>query len=67
MSLAIADIFAAGGTRPDDPLLISFLELSLPMSYHTIRTILRTLNHTSFNEYYNDGWQGVKLKLDETH
>jgi hypothetical protein len=20
-----------------------------------------------FNEYYNDGWQGVKLKLDETH
>ena len=20
-----------------------------------------------FNEYYNEGWQGVKLRLDETH
>jgi len=54
MSLAIADIIAAGGSRPDDALLISFFELSLPISYHTIRTILRTRNHTIFNDYYNE-------------
>jgi len=54
MSLAAADIVAAGGTRPDDALLISFLELSLPLAYHTIRTILRTRNHTVFFDYYNE-------------
>ena len=54
MSLAIADITAAGGTRPDEALLISFLELALPMSYHTIRTILRTRSHNTFHDYYNE-------------
>ena len=34
MSLAIADIVATGGSRPDDDLLISFLELSANVLPH---------------------------------
>ena len=50
MSFAIADIVAAGGSRSDDALLISFL----PLSFHTIRTILRTRAHTIFYDFYNE-------------
>lgn len=47
MSLALADITASGGQRADDLLLISFFENSLPISYATIRQMIRYREHTN--------------------
>lgn len=62
MSLAAADIIAAGGNRPDDELLISMFENSLPVTYAMIRQMVRYSKHTRFEDYYNDFLSQVKAE-----
>lgn len=62
MSLALADIIASGGQRADDQLLISFFENSLPISYATIRQMVRYREHDDFDAYYNDFLTQVKAE-----
>lgn len=66
MSLAVNDIVATGGTRLDDVLLISMFENSLPMSYASIRQMIRYKSHTNFNNYYNDLLVQVKAEERST-
>lgn len=54
MCLAAADITGAGGTKPDDQLLISMFENSLPPAYAMIRQMVRYAKHETFEGYYND-------------
>ena len=63
MQQAAADIVAAGGTRPDDSLLISFFENALPSSYTQIRQMVRYRGHAAFSDYYNDVLTQVKAEL----
>lgn len=63
MSLAADDIVAAGGTRPDDILLISMFENSLPSSYSMIRQMIRYSQHATFDSYYNDLLSQVKAEF----
>lgn len=62
MSFAADDIVAAGGTRPDDILLISMFENSLPPSYSMIRQMIRYTQHATFDAYYNDLLSQVKAE-----
>ena len=66
MSVAAADIVSAGGTRPDDVLLISIFENSLPSAYSQIRQMIRYRAHTVFADYYNDMLSQVKAELRAT-
>ena len=66
MSVAAADIVSAGGTRPDDALLISIFENSLPSAYSQIRQMIRYRAHTVFTDYYNDMLSQVKAELRAT-
>ena len=63
MQIAAADIVSAGGTRPDDELLISMFENSLPSSYAHIRQMVRYKAHTAFIDYYNDVLTQVKAEV----
>lgn len=62
MSLAAADIVAAGGAKPDDALMISMFENSLPPSYAFIRQMIRYAKHLTFDAYYNDFLTQVKAE-----
>lgn len=62
MSLAAADIVAAGGVKPDDALMISMFENSLPPSYAMIRQMIRYAKHLTFDAYYNDFLTQVKAE-----
>lgn len=62
MSLAAADITAAGGVRPDDQLLISMFENALPPTYAMIRQMVRYAKHVKFESYYNDFLSQVKAE-----
>ena len=54
MMLAVQDITNAGGTAPEDLLLISMFENSLPIAYSVIKQMTRRMNHTTFLAYYTD-------------
>lgn len=62
MSLAAADITAAGGTKPDDKLMISMFENALPPVYAMIRQMVRYSKHSLFDDYYNDFLSQVKAE-----
>ena len=53
MQLAVADVVAGGGTAPDDLLLISMFENSLPSLYSTVRQLVRYKAHTTLSAYYS--------------
>ena len=62
MMVAVADIVNAGGTRPDESLLISMFENSLPNSYAAIRQLTRRQNHGTLLQYYNDVMAQVRAE-----
>ena len=63
MMVAVADIVNAGGTRPDESLLISMFENSLPNSYAAIRQLTRRQNHaTHATVLYNDVMAQVRTE-----
>lgn len=62
MSMAVADVLAAGGAALDDTLLISMFENSLPIAYGAIRQMIRYQKHTSFDAYFNDMLTQVKAE-----
>lgn len=63
MQIASADIVSAGGQRPDDQLLISMFENSLPPAYSHIRQMVRYKGHNTFTDFYNDLLTQVKAEV----
>lgn len=62
MSMAVADVQASGGAALDDTLLISMFENALPISYSSIRQMVRYRQHTVFTTYFNDILTQVKAE-----
>ena len=54
MMIAVQDIVSAGGTRPDDLLLISMFENAMPTAYSVIKQMTRRMSHDTLLAYYND-------------
>ena len=63
MMLAVQDITNSGGTAPDDLLLISMFENSMPSAYSIIKQMTRRQAHTTFQAYYNDFLAQVRAEL----
>ena len=63
MMLASADIVTAGAEAPDQLMLISMFENSLPPSYTVIRQMVRRNAHGNFLAYYNDLLAEVRAEL----
>lgn len=64
MSMAVADVQAAGGAALDDTLLISMFENALPIAYSSIRQMVRytQVQHANFEAYFNDILTQVKAE-----
>jgi len=62
MQIAAADIVSAGGSRPDDQLLISMFENALPPAYAHIRQMVRYKAHPTLTAFYNDLLTQVKAE-----
>ena len=61
--ISVRDIVSAGGARPDELLLISMFENSVPIAYSTIRQMTRRMNHTTLLGYYQDLLSQTRAEL----
>ena len=63
MMISVRDIVSAGGARPDELLLISMFENSVPIAYSTIKQMTRRMNHTTLLGYYQDLLSQTRAEL----